>query len=184
MLEGFEAGPALTESEVKSWENRQIRLTEMHASLKDGERWLHKIHLIAYRYARNEDPWPERSRKLLMHRRDIDRLEAKGRQKDWPSCQPGSTSPRDESNERSHWPRANRSTTSEMPIGRSSRQAKRRRRLFVGARQYALLGTTLERWPRFARCRPSDRGPRLRSSRPYATTGCCRLSKSGHSQGA
>lgn len=81
MLEGFEAGTALTGSEVKSWGNRQIRLTEMHASLKDGERWLHKIYLIAYRYARNEDSWPERPRKLLMHRRDIDRLEAKGRQK-------------------------------------------------------------------------------------------------------
>ena len=68
----------LTGSEVKSWENRQIRLTDMHASLKDRERWPHNVHISACSYARNEGPGPEGPRKLLMFRRRLDRLEGNG----------------------------------------------------------------------------------------------------------
>lgn len=81
LLERFEAGIALTGAEVKSCRAGQIQLTDAYASVKDRELWLHNVHISAYSFARNEDPEPGRPRKLLMHRREIDRLEGKIRQK-------------------------------------------------------------------------------------------------------
>lgn len=79
--ERFEAGIVLTGAEVKSCRNGKVQLSDAYAAIKNGEIWLRNAHISPYTHATvgNEDP--VRPRKLLMHRRQIDRLDGKVRQK-------------------------------------------------------------------------------------------------------
>lgn len=81
LLERFEAGMVLTGSEVKSCRNGRIQLSDAYAVVKNGELWLHNAHISAYRHAYGGSPEPVRPRKLLMHRKEIDKLEGKTRKK-------------------------------------------------------------------------------------------------------
>lgn len=81
VLERLEAGIVLSGPEVKSCRNGKIQLSDAYAAVRNGELWLHKAHISAYSHARSAAPEPLRSRKLLMHRREIDRLAGKVRQK-------------------------------------------------------------------------------------------------------
>jgi SsrA-binding protein len=73
LLERFEAGIVLQGSEVKSLRNGAVQLKDAYAEVRDGEVWLRNMHIAPYEPARdNHDP--ERPRKLLLHRREIERL--------------------------------------------------------------------------------------------------------------
>ena len=75
------AGIVLTGHEVKSCRNGKIQLSDAYATVKNGELWLYNAHISAYSYARVDGTETVRPRKLLMHRKEIDKLEGKTRQK-------------------------------------------------------------------------------------------------------
>jgi SsrA-binding protein len=74
LLEKFEAGLQLQGSEVKSLRDGKVQLKDSYASVNDGEVWLHNAHIAPYPAASRENHEPERARKLLLHRREIERL--------------------------------------------------------------------------------------------------------------
>ena len=75
--ETYEAGLSLVGSEVKSCRDGKASLADAYATIEGGELWLVGAHIAEYPFshARNHDP--RRHRKLLMHRREIDRLGVK-----------------------------------------------------------------------------------------------------------
>jgi SsrA-binding protein len=77
LLERVEAGLALTGSEVKSLRQGHATLQRSYADARDGELWLVGVHIPAYEQASVEPHDPDRDRKLLLHRRQIDQLSAK-----------------------------------------------------------------------------------------------------------
>lgn len=77
ILETFEAGLALTGSEVKSVRAGRISLKESYAEVKDGEVFLVKCHISPYEAANIFNHEPLRDRRLLLHRREIKRLSGK-----------------------------------------------------------------------------------------------------------
>jgi SsrA-binding protein len=81
LLERWEAGLVLTGTEVKSLREGKATIKDGYASLRDGEVWLHNVHIPPYAPAARENHDPERSRKLLMRRSEIDRLIGKTREK-------------------------------------------------------------------------------------------------------
>ena len=80
-LETWEAGLVLTGTEVKSLREGKAQIKDGYASLRGSEVWLHNVHIPPYAPASRENHEPERSRKLLMHRREIERLIGKTREK-------------------------------------------------------------------------------------------------------
>ena len=81
--ETHEAGIALTGSEVKSIRAGRVNLRDSYVQVRDGELWLVDAHIATYDQASAQNHAPRRERKLLMHRREINRLDykvqAKGR---------------------------------------------------------------------------------------------------------
>jgi SsrA-binding protein len=73
LLDRFEAGIVLQGSEVKSLRQGGAQLKDAYAEVRDGEVWLRNMHIAPYKPARDNHE-PERPRKLLLHRREIDRL--------------------------------------------------------------------------------------------------------------
>src|SRR5918995_2638290 len=80
-LETWEAGLVLTGTEVKSLREGKVQIKDGYAQVQNGEVWLHNVHIPPYAPASRENHEPERPRKLLMHRREIDRLIGKTREK-------------------------------------------------------------------------------------------------------
>lgn len=79
-LEKFEAGIELLGTEVKSLRAGKVQLADAYAVVEDGEVWLRNMHIPPYPPARdNHDP--ERPRKLLLHRYEIERLIGRTQQK-------------------------------------------------------------------------------------------------------
>ena len=74
LLEKWEAGLVLQGSEVKSLRDGKAQLKDGYAAIRDGEVWLYNVHIAPYPPATTENHEPERPRKLLMHRREIDRI--------------------------------------------------------------------------------------------------------------
>src|SRR5918992_5479074 len=74
ILEKYEAGAVLTGTEVKSVRAGQIQLKESYVSVRDGEAWLFNAHVSHYSHGNRLNHDPTRTRKLLLHRREIDRL--------------------------------------------------------------------------------------------------------------
>jgi SsrA-binding protein len=72
-----EAGLVLTGTEVKSLRLGRASLTDGFAQIVDGEVWLHNVHIPEYIAGTWTNHTPRRIRKLLLHRREIDRLAAK-----------------------------------------------------------------------------------------------------------
>jgi SsrA-binding protein len=79
ILETLEAGIALQGSEVKSLREGKVQLADAHARVERGEVWLHSVHIAPYSHlaAAHAAPDPDRPRKLLLHRREIDRLQGR-----------------------------------------------------------------------------------------------------------
>ena len=72
--EVFEAGIALTGSEVKSLRNGRATIAESYADARDGEIWLLNANIPEYLQAGRDNHAPKRPRKLLLHKRQIDKL--------------------------------------------------------------------------------------------------------------
>jgi SsrA-binding protein len=70
----FEAGLVLTGSEVKSLRAKRANLNDGYALMKDGELWLHGVHIPEYSPATWTNHEPRRVRKLLIHRGQLQRL--------------------------------------------------------------------------------------------------------------
>lgn len=75
ILDKYEAGIALTGTEVKSVRAGHIQLKESYISIREGEAWLFNAHISHYSHGNRENHDPVRTRKLLLHRREIERLE-------------------------------------------------------------------------------------------------------------
>ncbi len=80
ILETTEAGIVLTGTEVKSVRQGKVDLSDCFASVKDGEVWLHNMHVSPYENAGAYNHNPKRSRKLLLHKREIRKLIGKTKQ--------------------------------------------------------------------------------------------------------
>ncbi len=74
LLERWECGMVLQGSEVKSLRAGNVQLKDAYAAVHGGEVFLHNMHIAPYPAAARENHEPERARKLLMHRREIERL--------------------------------------------------------------------------------------------------------------
>lgn len=77
----IEAGMVLTGSEIKSIRAGQINLRDSFATIRNGEAWLMNAHISPYKQASRQNHEPKRERKLLLHRREIDRLTGKLQEK-------------------------------------------------------------------------------------------------------
>jgi SsrA-binding protein len=75
ILDKFEAGAALQGTEVKSLMSGLIQLKESYVSVKDGEVWLFNAHISQYSHGNINNHEPLRTRKLLLHRKEIEKLE-------------------------------------------------------------------------------------------------------------
>ncbi|HWP25552.1 MAG TPA: SsrA-binding protein SmpB [Xanthobacteraceae bacterium] len=72
--ETFEAGLVLTGSEVKSMRAGRASIAEAYAAARDGELWLYNSNVAEYTQAGRFNHFPKRPRKLLLHRRQINKL--------------------------------------------------------------------------------------------------------------
>lgn len=77
----YEAGIVLKGTEVKSVMSGRIQLKESYVALKEGEVWLLNAHISPYSHGNRENHEPLRTRKLLLHRREILKLEKETSQK-------------------------------------------------------------------------------------------------------
>ncbi len=74
LLEKYECGLVLTGTEVKSLREGKAQLKDSYATIREGEVWLIGLYIPPYGPASRENHDPERPRKLLLHRSEIDRL--------------------------------------------------------------------------------------------------------------
>ncbi|HEX5194324.1 MAG TPA: SsrA-binding protein SmpB [Solirubrobacteraceae bacterium] len=74
LLERFECGIVLEGTEVKSLRDGGAQLKDSYATVRDGEVWLYGLYIPPYGPAARDNHDPERPRKLLMHRNEIERL--------------------------------------------------------------------------------------------------------------
>lgn len=81
LMDRIEAGLVLTGTEVKSAKSGQIQLRESYATIEKNEAWLVNAHISEYSHGNRQNHSPVRSRKLLLHRREIDKLLGKTREK-------------------------------------------------------------------------------------------------------
>src|SRR5919201_613544 len=81
LLERVEAGLVLTGTEVKSLRNGRASLQQAYADIRDGEAWLIGAHISVYDQGNIANHDPDRVRKLLLHRREVDSLAGKVRER-------------------------------------------------------------------------------------------------------
>jgi SsrA-binding protein len=81
LLDRVEAGLVLTGTEVKSLREGRATLGQAYADVRDGEVWLHGAEIAIYDQGNRANHEPTRARKLLLHRREIERLHADVREK-------------------------------------------------------------------------------------------------------
>ena len=71
----YEAGIALTGTEIKSVRAGTVSLGEGYVQIRNGELWLYEVHIAQYEQAGRSSHDPKRPRKLLMHRKEIAKLQ-------------------------------------------------------------------------------------------------------------
>ncbi|HKI85772.1 MAG TPA: SsrA-binding protein SmpB [Thermoanaerobaculia bacterium] len=74
ILETFEAGVALQGTEVKAARQGKVQLKDSYVEVRDGEAYLVGAHISPYTHGNRKNHEPERPRKLLLHRREVDKL--------------------------------------------------------------------------------------------------------------
>lgn len=75
ILETYEAGIVLSGTEVCSLRENNCQLTDCFALIRDGEVWLHNLHISPYSHGNLANPDSDRKRKLLLHRKQIRTLQ-------------------------------------------------------------------------------------------------------------
>jgi SsrA-binding protein len=83
LLERLECGIELRGSEVKSLREGRAQLADAYAVIEDGEVWLRGVHISPYPPAADQNHDPDRARKLLLHRYEIERLIGRTQQRGW-----------------------------------------------------------------------------------------------------
>ncbi|HYP30196.1 MAG TPA: SsrA-binding protein SmpB [Blastocatellia bacterium] len=81
ILETYECGIALTGTEVKSIREGRCNLKDSYGQVRNGEAWLFNAHISPYSHGNRENHEPTRTRKLLLHKTEIDRLLGKSQEK-------------------------------------------------------------------------------------------------------
>lgn len=81
VLDKFEAGAVLVGTEVKSIMAGRVQLKDSYVTIKEHEVWLLNAHISHYSHGNTQNHDPLRSRKLLLHRKEIDKLEKETVQK-------------------------------------------------------------------------------------------------------
>src|ERR687895_1473794 len=81
LLEKWGAGLVLQGTEVKALREGKAQIKDGYASVRNGEVWLHNVHIPPYGPAARDNHDPDRSRKLLLHKHEIDRLIGKTHEK-------------------------------------------------------------------------------------------------------
>lgn len=77
ILETFEAGIKLVGTEVKSIREGRVNLKDAYAMVRDGQAWLLNAHISHYSHGNRQNHDPTRERRLLLHKREIIRLQSK-----------------------------------------------------------------------------------------------------------
>lgn len=81
ILETYEAGVALTGTEVKSARDGRVNLKDGYIRIDGGEAWLLGAHISPYSHGNRQNHEPTRDRKLLLHKREIERLQSRVQEK-------------------------------------------------------------------------------------------------------
>jgi SsrA-binding protein len=81
LMDRYEAGIALTGTEVKAAKAGKVQLRDAYASIEKNEAWLLNAHISEYSHGNRFNHPPTRPRKLLLHRREIDKLNEASREK-------------------------------------------------------------------------------------------------------
>jgi SsrA-binding protein len=81
ILDTVEAGLVLTGTEIKSVRAGRVQLQDAYARIENGEAWLHNVHISPYEQGNRFNVSATRPRKLLLHRREIDRLVGKAQER-------------------------------------------------------------------------------------------------------
>ena len=81
LMDRYEAGMVLTGTEVKAAKDGKIQLKEAYGAVEKNEAWLINAHISQYSHGDRENHPPIRNRKLLLHRREIDKLLGETREK-------------------------------------------------------------------------------------------------------
>lgn len=81
VLETLEAGIALTGTEVRSLRENNCQLTDCFALVRNGEVWLHNVHISPFAQGNINNADPDRKRKLLLHKKEIRKLQEATREK-------------------------------------------------------------------------------------------------------
>lgn len=81
VLERLEGGLQLAGTEVKSARQGRVQLKDSHVEFRDGQAFLVGVHISPYSHGNRENQEPERPRRVLLHRREIDRLYGQVQQK-------------------------------------------------------------------------------------------------------
>jgi SsrA-binding protein len=79
----YEAGIALTGTEIKSVRASRVNLRDGYVQVRNGEAWLLNVHISPYDFGNRENHEPRRERKLLLHRREIRKLQSKVAERGW-----------------------------------------------------------------------------------------------------
>lgn len=83
IVETYEAGIALTGTEIKSVREGKVNLQDGFVLIKDGEAWLMNVHISPYHHGSVHNHEPRRPRKLLLHKWEINRLAGRVKEKGW-----------------------------------------------------------------------------------------------------
>jgi SsrA-binding protein len=81
LMDRFEAGLVLTGTEVKAVKDGNVQLKDAYAEVRNNEAWLVNAHISQYSHGNRENHLPVHNRKLLLHRREIDKLVGQTREK-------------------------------------------------------------------------------------------------------
>ncbi len=81
IVETYEAGIALTGTEIKSVRAGAVNLRDSYAQVRDGEVWLQNAHISPYEQGNRFNVDPYRTRRLLLHRKEINRLMGRAQEK-------------------------------------------------------------------------------------------------------
>jgi SsrA-binding protein len=81
IVETYECGIMLTGTEVKSIREGRCNLKDSYAQVRNGEAWLFNAHISPYSHGHRDNHNPTRTRKLLLHKSEIERLMSKAQEK-------------------------------------------------------------------------------------------------------
>ena len=79
----YEAGVALTGTEIKSVRANRVNLRDGFVQIRGGEAWLLNVHISPYDFGNRENHEPRRERRLLLHRQEIRKLQSKVAERGW-----------------------------------------------------------------------------------------------------